>query len=71
MVWPQLIDRILSTMEDSGPKDVAIDLRRAEIQRLCSAVDHGLEPVNFAPSRSRYDYRRVPAKRGLLGTILK
>ena len=71
MVWPQPIDRILSAMEDSGPKDVAIDLRRAEIQRLRSAVDHGLEPVNFTPSGSRYDYRRVPAKRGLLGTVLE
>jgi len=71
MVWPQLIDRILSAVEDSGPKDVAIDLRRSEVQRLRPAVDYWLESVNFAPSGSRYDYRRVPAKRGLLGAVLK
>ena len=58
-------------METPGPKDVAIDLRRAEIQRLRSAVGHGLEPIDFASSGPRYDYWRVPAKRGLLGTVLE
>jgi hypothetical protein len=58
-------------MEDPGPKDVAVDLRRVEVQRLRSAVDRGLEPVDFTSSGPRHDYRRVPAKRGLLGAILK
>ena len=71
MVRSQSVDCLLSTMEDSGPKDVAADLRRVEVQGLCPEVDHGLEPVDFASSRSRHDYRRVLAKRGLLGTVLK
>ena len=34
MVRPQPVDRLLPTMEDPGSKDVAVDLRRAEVQRL-------------------------------------
>ena len=71
MVWPQPIHRVLSTVEDLGPKDVAVDLRRVEVQRLCPPADHELEPVDFASSGSRHDHWRVPAKRGLFGTVLK
>lgn len=52
MVRTQPIHRLLSTMEDPGPEDVAVDLRRVEVQRLRSAVDHGLEPFEFTSTRS-------------------
>jgi hypothetical protein len=71
MVWSQPINRVLSTVEDLGPKDVAVNLRRAEVQRLRSTVNHGLEPFDFTPSGSRHDHWRVLEKRGLFGTVLK
>lgn len=35
-------------MENPGPEDVAADLRRSEVQRLRSTVDHRLEPIDLA-----------------------
>ena len=71
MVRPQLVYRLLPTVENLGPEDVAFDLRRAKVQRMRSTVDHGLEPLEFPSPRSRHDHRRIPTKRRLFGTVLK
>lgn len=71
MVWPQPVYRLLSTVEDFGPQDVAVDLRRVKIQRMRSTADHGLEPPELPSARSRHDHWRIFTKRRLLGTVLK